>query len=172
MRVLYEIRDTRPMERTLYILIGILALAGGSWFLLGRLPLLRSGEADVFRIGAAGLIALLGLLALFRIPQAVLRAYRYSLLFEYGIWPISIFRRVRIPCECVTLIKVVEHDPVEYPVGWGVRGERVRLGSRWSLRGTRYGRGVLIASTKGDFVLSCRNPEEAAYRLRKIAGLE
>jgi hypothetical protein len=172
MKSLLEIRDSRPAEAVLHVVIGVIALAIGLWMLQEMWPTILYHKADWFRVGAVVIVVIIGLWALIDIPQATLRAYRMHLIFSYGIWPLSIFMRVRVHNSDIMQIRAVEHDPVDFPVGWGTRGARYGNSRRWTIRGSRYGRGVFIASTRGNYVISCEYPQDIASRLKKIVGLE
>jgi len=172
MRPLYEIHDSRPAEKSLHIALGLISLCGGLFYLLHNFLEISSLKTDWVKAGAAVLLIIAGLWALMKIPQLTLQASRKRLLLIYGAWPLSMLTTVRISNDDIIILKPVEHDPVDYPVGSGVRGERTRSESRWRLRGTRYGKGIHIGTTRGNFVISCRNPAESADRLKKIVGLE
>ena len=172
MNLLYSIHDSHPAERLSYSVFGIVALAIGLWLIQKLWPLVLIHHADLFRVGVAVILIIAGLWALIMIPQATLKAYRRRLVISYGIWPVSIFRSTRIPNDDIIQVKAVGHDPIDFPVGWGIRGQRARSSSQWTLRGSEFGKGVFISSTRGSWVIGCRNPEDAAARLRKIVGLE
>jgi hypothetical protein len=169
---LYVIRDQRTSERVLFIAFGLITFLGAVAMLLAYAPKIGTPEADQVRVAAMLLIGLIGLWALARAPQATLKAYRHITVISYGPWPFSLFRKTVIMNSTIIGVKPVQHDPVDFPVGSGVRGERHGSSRIWSLKKSEHPGGVLIVSPQGNYVIGSATPVDAARRLCKIVGLD
>lgn len=172
MRPLYVMHDQRTSERVLFIAFGLIAFLGAVAMLLSYAPKIGTPEEDKVRVAAMFLIALIGLWALARAPQATLKAYRHITVISYGPWPFSLLRSTVIRNDTIIGVKAVEHDPVDFPTGSGVRGERHGSSRIWSLKKSEHRGGVLIVSPHGNYVIGSATPVDAARRLGKIVGLD
>lgn len=158
----YETRDGSTALKLMLIFTGILLIAMGIFF---------PEDKELPQWGNWLLRAVLiffGILDFAVVPEIRLRAYPDHLQIRYGLTNLV---RFNLSADKIISIEAVKYNPLLEFGGWGIKGGRGQYKGFTAFTASMTNRALAIRTTEKNYLIGCKDPEEAETMIKNIIGI-